>query len=373
MIVFIPGALIASHIIDKMSLRWGITLGAMINFIGATTRVFPWPFQTITEGLPYSYIYIAIGQTICALAQTFVLAMPPKLAQNWFGDRERVTATAIGALANQLGIAAGFILSPSIVRDNGDNITDLLFFLAIISFIAFIFILIFFRSYPKAPPSISAGFEKENFSYYYIFSALCKQRSYVILLISFGIVTGCFYAISTVLNQTLFLLGYTGKVTAILGFLIVFVGLFGAFTCGFIADKTRKYKLLIIFFVLGSLLTSIFFTLFCQADQFYILIIVCSAMGFFMTGILPVCMDTSVEITYPLPEAITANLLMISAQLFGIIITLIMTYLLHLGNVLYSNSFFVLGLLLSSILVIFYRGENKRLNAEMAVNSPNLN
>jgi hypothetical protein len=53
-----------------------------------------------------------IGQILASVAQTFVLAMPPKLAQNWFGERERVTATAVGALFNQAGVACVVAILP---------------------------------------------------------------------------------------------------------------------------------------------------------------------------------------------------------------------------------------------------------------------
>ena len=81
MIVFIPGIFPASHIVDNYSLGAGFRIGALMNVLGAVIRVLPWPFYSISSSAPYSFIPVFIGQTICAAAQTFIIAMPPKLAQ----------------------------------------------------------------------------------------------------------------------------------------------------------------------------------------------------------------------------------------------------------------------------------------------------
>ena len=54
------------------------------------------------------FIPVMGGQTVIAVAQTFLLAMPPKIAQDWFGPEERVLATAVGALANQVRLIPSF-------------------------------------------------------------------------------------------------------------------------------------------------------------------------------------------------------------------------------------------------------------------------
>lgn len=41
------------------------------------------------------FAFVMIGQTLNAIAQGFILAVPPKLAQNWFGSNERTFATSM--------------------------------------------------------------------------------------------------------------------------------------------------------------------------------------------------------------------------------------------------------------------------------------
>lgn len=56
-----------------------------------------------------------LGQTVCALAQVFTLSVPARLSALWFGPSEIATATSIGVFGNQLGVAFGFLIPPSVV------------------------------------------------------------------------------------------------------------------------------------------------------------------------------------------------------------------------------------------------------------------
>ena len=86
MVVFIPGIVPASYVIDTYDLGIGFRLGAGLNLLGAVMRILPWPFASISDGAPFSFIPIFIGQCACASAQTFTLAMPPNLANVRFHD-----------------------------------------------------------------------------------------------------------------------------------------------------------------------------------------------------------------------------------------------------------------------------------------------
>jgi len=81
MIVYVPGIFPSAYVIDNYNLRTGLLLGAGFNAVGACIRVLPWPIIGISESAPYCFIPVFVGQTLCATAQIFIVAMPPKLAQ----------------------------------------------------------------------------------------------------------------------------------------------------------------------------------------------------------------------------------------------------------------------------------------------------
>lgn len=89
-----------------------------------------------------------------------------------------------------------------------------------------------------------------------------------------------------------------------------------------------------------------------------------------MTGILPIAMDTSVEITFPLAPATISNLLLMSAQIFGIILIVVMTYLLRLG-IAPANWSLVAILLVASVLMFFFFPKYRRLDMEQSTKSIN--
>jgi len=77
-------------------------LGGILNMIGSWVRV-------IGAISPNSFVILFIGQSLCSAAQCFILAVPPSVAMYWFPDRERTTATSIGSLCNQVGMAVRYI------------------------------------------------------------------------------------------------------------------------------------------------------------------------------------------------------------------------------------------------------------------------
>jgi len=78
------------------------------RWIGCVQPFFPSPQA--------KYGIVFTGQALAAAAQAFIYQAPPLLASNWFPPTERTTATSIGSLANQLGIAISFLLSTSMVN-----------------------------------------------------------------------------------------------------------------------------------------------------------------------------------------------------------------------------------------------------------------
>ena len=65
-----------------------------------------------------------------------------------------------------------------------------------------------------------------------------------------------------------------------------------------------------------------------------------------MTGYLPIGFEFAAEITYPAAEGTTSGLLNASAQVFGIVLTLLM------GKVMHGINTFWCNIIMSSILIV---------------------
>ena len=88
-------------------MRWIILIGSGLSASGSILKCF-----SINPSLWWVSFF---GQTLAALANPFLIHIPPRLAAIWFPSNQVSTATSIGVFGNQLGVAIGFIIPPMFV------------------------------------------------------------------------------------------------------------------------------------------------------------------------------------------------------------------------------------------------------------------
>jgi MFS family permease len=294
MIIYIPGSPIAGFLLDFLGMRIGVSIGALLNALGAWVRV---------AGSSSDYfVLLFIGQSLCALAQCFILSVPPKLAANWFPDSQQATSVAIGSLFNQVGIALGFFLSPLVVSHSNyhTNMPYLLIIQAVLCTAFGLFVVVGLIDRPPTPPSASAeesvrqeneilkekmereraeGYGEEKLSLAQRLSPFFMEMrkalrplvniSFIILVIGFGSSQGMFYAISTVLDQLMAGMDYSPNEIGFIGVSMVLGGVVGGFTFNLIADKTGWYVFVMKTSFVGLIGTLLFFTLVMQLPVLY--------------------------------------------------------------------------------------------------------
>ena len=203
----------------------------MLNLVGAIMKVF--------SNDPSLAWLTWTAQALCAIAQPSIMGVPPRLAAIWFPADEVSTATAIGVFGNQLGVAIGFIIPPFIVmgpidvfHDNGsypsdwsnvelypneapealvvvsDQIEMLSIVIAVMSAVSFLSVVFLFKKEPLQPPSIAEANRRVEITqvspanvFFSEFKAVMTHRSFILLLISYGLNGGCYFSFATLLNQ----------------------------------------------------------------------------------------------------------------------------------------------------------------------------
>ena len=90
-------------------------------------------------------------------SQPFFQCSPPLLSATWFGARERATATATALNANQLGIAAAFVVGGLVVGDDASKLPAYFMDISLASGAATLLTCCFFRGRPPTPPTASAA------------------------------------------------------------------------------------------------------------------------------------------------------------------------------------------------------------------------
>uniref|UniRef100_A0A8R1E1L0 MFS domain-containing protein n=1 Tax=Caenorhabditis japonica TaxID=281687 RepID=A0A8R1E1L0_CAEJA len=354
-----------SWLLDKWGLRLSVLLGALGNCVGAWIK--------LMSTHPDSFWVTFIGQTIVGASQMFTLGIPPRLAAVWFGPDEVSRACALGVFGNQLGIAVGFVLPPMIVS-NGTvehvtyDLNTLFLGSAVLNTVILALVLCFFTARPSVPPSLAQVTAQEEKTFDNNFWATLKKlmtsRDFVILFITYGINTGVFYAISTLLSQMV-LSVYPTETVAVgqVGLVIVVAGMAGSVAGGIMLDKFKKFKLTTILIYMFSFIGMLSFTLTIDLDSMTLVFVNAALLGFFMTGYLPIGFEFAAEITYPAAEGTTSGLLNASAQIFGIALTWLMGIVMHSFGTMTSNIIMSSCLICGTFLTCFIREDLKRQRA----------
>lgn len=101
MLAYIPLIFPSTFLLNKKGLRVCAIAGAFLNVLGAWLKV-----ACIS---PDRFAVLMFAQTVCAIAQIFILGLPAKIAAVWFGPNEVSTATSLGVFGNQVWVLDSFL------------------------------------------------------------------------------------------------------------------------------------------------------------------------------------------------------------------------------------------------------------------------
>ncbi|KAH0622714.1 hypothetical protein JD844_025254 [Phrynosoma platyrhinos] len=372
MVAYIPLIFPATWLLDIRGLRLTALLGSGLNCLGAWIKC-----TSVQQNL---YPVTLLAQIICSIAQVFILGLPSRIASVWFGPKEVSTACAVAVLGNQLGTAIGFLLPPVLVPNTSDdldlmghNIRNMFYGTAAVSTFLFILVALVFKEKPKYPPSQSQAVlldvSTEDYSYKQSIVNLFKNVPFVLLLISYGIMTGAFYSVSTLLNQMI-VFHYEGEEVNAgrIGLTLVVAGMVGSIICGLWLDHTKTYKQTTLIVYILSFVGMVVFTFTLDCGHLIVVFVTGGVLGFFMTGYLPLGFEYAVEITYPESEGTSSGLLNASAQIFGILFTLIQGKLTTDYNPRAGNIFLFVWMFIGIILTALIKSDLRRHSVNSGIN-----
>ncbi|XP_050074566.1 feline leukemia virus subgroup C receptor-related protein 2 [Anopheles maculipalpis] len=368
MILYIPLIFPASWILDKLGLRIAAISGVLGTCLGAWVKCFSVSPDLFWVGF--------VGQSIVAASQVFILSLPAKVAAVWFGPDQVSSACSIGVFGNQLGIAVGFLVPPMLVENHddinliGDDLRLMFYIVAGVTTVLVVLVLFFFKAAPPTPPSAAQEATKtpnplQSSPFLHSIKRLMLNRNYVLLLISYGMNVGVFYAISTLLNQIV-LTHYPGHEVDAgrIGVCIVFAGMLGSVACGIVLDKTHRFKETTLAVYIFTMIGMWIYTFTLSVGHIAVVYVTSSLLGFFMTGYLPVGFEFAAELTYPEPEGTSTGLLNAAAQVFGITFTMLYSELLNTNGDIVANVTMAVMLLVGSVVTAVIRSDLRRQAAQ---------
>ncbi|XP_014037805.1 choline/ethanolamine transporter flvcr2a isoform X1 [Salmo salar] len=366
MLTYIPFIWPVSWLLDKKGLRLIALLATAINCLGTWIKV-----ASVKQNL---FWVTMLGQFAGSLSQVFILGMPSRLASVWFGSEEVSTACSIGVFGNQLGIAIGFLVPPILVP-NVDDMDELAYHISIMFYITagmatviFILVVFMFQEKPEIPPTLAQvqarSTPPEEYSYMASILRLLRNLPFMLLVISYGLNVGCFYAVSTLLNRMI-IEHYPGEEVNAgrIGLTIVIAGMVGSLICGIWLDKTKTYKQTTLAVYLMSFMGMVVYAFTLNLGHIWVVFVTSGALGFFMTGYLPLGFEFAVELTFPEGEGTSSGLLNCSAQIFGIIFTIGQGKIIDHFGTFAGNIFLCVFLLIGTIMTAFIKSDLRRQKA----------
>ncbi|XP_062824393.1 heme transporter FLVCR2 isoform X1 [Anolis carolinensis] len=368
MVVYIPLLFPVAWLLDKKGLRLIALAGAALNCLGAWVKT--------GSAQPGLFPVTVLGQVVCSLAQVFILGMPSRLASVWFGPREVSSACALAVFGNQLGIAVGFLLPPVLVPNSdereelGYHIRIMFFMTAGVATLLFILVVFVFQEKPPYPPSRAQAMihlaAPEEYSYLQSIVRLFRNVNFVLLIVSYGLNTGCFYALSTMLNRMV-VLNYPGEElnAGRIGLTIIVSGMLGALITGIWLDRTKMYKQTTLMVYIMSFVGMVIYTFTLDLGYIWVVFVTAGVLGFFMTGYLPLGFEFAAELTYPESEGTSSGLLNVSAQIFGIIFTISQGQIIDDFGTRAGNLFLCAFLFVGTIITAFIKPDLRRQRANL--------
>ncbi|XP_036406353.1 feline leukemia virus subgroup C receptor-related protein 2-like isoform X2 [Megalops cyprinoides] len=369
MLTYIPFIFPITWLLDKKGLRVIALVATAMNCVGTWIKV--------ASVRPDLFGVTMLGQFACALAQVFILGMPSRIASVWFGSEEVSTACSIGVFGNQLGIAIGFLVPPILVPNVEDmdelahHISVMFYMTAGVATLLFILVALTFQERPDIPPTqaqvVARSIPPDQYSYMDSILRLLRNRPFVLLILTYGLNVGCFYAVGTLLNRMI-IEHYPGEEVNAgrIGLTIVIAGMVGSLICGIWLDRTKTYKQTTLAIYLMSLVGMLVYAFTLDLGHLWVVFITGGALGFFMTGYLPLGFEFAVELTYPESEGTSSGLLNCSAQVFGIIFTISQGKVIDTFGTLAGNIFLCIFLFIGSIMTGFIKSDLRRQKANQS-------
>ncbi|XP_049952608.1 uncharacterized MFS-type transporter C09D4.1-like isoform X1 [Schistocerca serialis cubense] len=212
MLVYIPFVYPASSLINEKGLRLSILLGAALNAAATWLKVL--------AVAPGRFWLLLVAQSIAAVAQVFVLTVPPTVAFLWFGANEVSTACALGVFGNQLGVSLSFFLTPLLITDH-ENVEDIGWDMKVYSYslaggstLVLLLVIAFFQDKPATPPSVAVAVremsaskqgEAGGGSSLVVLRRLLRCPPFLLLVASLSLCFIVFNAVGTMLNPLILL------------------------------------------------------------------------------------------------------------------------------------------------------------------------
>lgn len=157
--------------------------------------------------------------------------------------------------------------------------------------------------------------------YFTAIKQLFRDKKFLTLLFSFGVVLGSFNIYGSLLDNILDCYGFTSDEVSYLAAIMMVVGIVSAALLGLYIEKTLKYRRVFIPLALFGIVQSVGMPLMLATlgNNFSIAVILVFMQGAIFIPLMPLTFDYGCDILFPAGEAQITGCLMTSGNLIGFI------------------------------------------------------
>ena len=301
MAVYVVMFLPAAWAIDTWGFRPAVGIGAALTAAGCLGRGL---FAANLAPVFAAQLAIAVGQP-------FVLGAITKLAARWFPPGERATASGLGTLSMYLGILAGIMATPPLVRRLG--MSGMLLAWGILAAAAAAAFLALARERPRTP--VGAPAEEVRALMFDGLRSMLHRKDFILLAAIFFVGLGVFNGVTTWIEAIVRPRGFDSSQAGMAGGLMLIGGVIGAAALPLVSDALRRRKPFIVLALAGLLPGLVGVTF---ARGYGLLLVSSFVFGFFLLSSGPIGFQYGAEITLPAPEGTSNSMLIVMGQVSGI-------------------------------------------------------
>ena len=351
-ILYLPGSLLCVWTMERWGLRHTLVIGAILNAACGLTK---WAAAFAPN--PYAFYLLVGGQVVGALGQPLILNPITRLSCDWFGDKERDVATALGTQANISGQLVAMLVVPALVTDLA-SLQLVSGAAAIPAVVVAVLTAVVVRNRPPCPPSDTAAaqwrLQDEDAELIHgsgggssdgggggggalgvmwrDMQLLFANRNFNLINASFSIVSGMAWSLLTVQSQMLAPCGYSSTVVGASGAALLGLGIVTAMAIAPLLACTRAYAALQRAVGIGCLLSTVAVVFYNRPGDPVGVILSWLLRGAFIQPLLPLSLEHAAEVSYPIEADLSSAVLQTCGNLVAIAQTYALSPLLNMSG-----------------------------------------
>ncbi|CAL2040620.1 unnamed protein product [Caenorhabditis brenneri] len=318
--ISIPASFASMWIGSYSQVRSILLFATIPMFIGSLIRLI-----STVPNLDYRFHVAIAGQVISALSYPFIMFLPSKVSDKFFPASERTLATSFGVLSNPVAVMFANLFVPMIVQSSRQvYILNLSLFL-FCTCISAVVVYIVSRSLPEEDGCFTS--EPKLMLYDKSLRRCFSTPAWILIFLALGGGIGMFNCLYSMMSSLMCTAGHRNNLSGACAVLMIGSGLLGATIAGFLVDKYKWHKHVLMVTIAGSAVFGVFFIWLTKVPGWQgnsSLLICAFFLGFFGLAAYPVGLEAAVECSYPAATEVSTGYIILVGQLFSIVFIFIL-------------------------------------------------